>query len=65
MCATDLHNRSAARKPRPTIPVRVAGPIVAILVGETTIAAVVQVAKAPRTTHASGVRANEGGRVTP
>ena len=55
---------SNARNPRPTVPVRVAGPIVATLVGQTTIATVVQVAETPRTTSASGVRAIESGTVS-
>ena len=57
-------HRSHARKPRPTIPVRVAGPIVAILVSQTAIRTIVQIAETPRTTSACAVRAIESGNVS-
>ena len=46
--------------PRPAIPVRVRRRIVPILTREASIASVVQIRKAPRATHAGGVRPIEG-----
>ena len=44
------------RKARPTVPVRVRGRIVTILIGKPRIASVVKITKTPRAAHTSGVR---------